>query len=379
MAKIQISQIDFPAPDFKFSLQSKEKVILKWLIDWLDYAIGANIIQYGDFLPEKFKLAKYLNVSTGTLQNAIRQAEDMGYFESRQSVGTVIKNPNSKDNIFEKTGSKKDKAVLLIKKYILDTNLKLGQALPNVKEFSRMIGLGDSTIRLALETLVAQGVLKVVPLKVNKSKWVYNSLICPDGIQFKGVNLVSSIAKKIKNYISQNCNVGDKIPSNSFFSKEFNISIRTVNEATRILNEQKVILSRRGRYGTIYLNTPEKIKMQKNREEKSLFMSKGKTQPLQENYLYCWEKTLDALKKYIIQNHQSGEKIPPMRELASILNVSTNTIKRAVSILCEEGYLIAQRGKYGGVFILEIPQEERNSEAFTWLALNPDVVKIKQN
>ena len=133
MAKIQISQIDFPAPDFKFSLQSKEKVVLKWLIDWLDYAIGANIIQYGDFLPEKFKLAKYLNVSTGTLQNAIRQAEDMGYFESRQSVGTVIKNPNSKDNIFEKTGSKKDKAVLLIKKYILDTNLKLGQALPSVK------------------------------------------------------------------------------------------------------------------------------------------------------------------------------------------------------------------------------------------------------
>ena len=379
MAKIQISQIDFPAPDFKFSLQSKEKVVLKWLIDWLDYAIGANIIQYGDFLPEKFKLAKYLNVSTGTLQNAIRQAEDMGYFESRQSVGTVIKNPNSKDNIFEKTGSKKDKAVLLIKKYILDTNLKLGQALPSVKELSRMVGLGDSTIRLALETLVSLQVLKVVPLKVNKSKWVYSSLISPDTVQFKGVNLVSSIAKKIKNFISQNCNVGDKIPSNSFFAKEFNISIRTVNEAARILNEQKIILSRRGRYGTIYINSPEKIKMQKNREEKSLFMSKGKTQPLQENYLYCWEKTLNALKKYIIQNHQSGEKIPPMRELASILNVSTNTIKRAVSILCEEGYLIAQRGKYGGVFILEIPQEERNFEAFTWLALNPDVVKIKQN
>ena len=56
---------------------------------------------------------------------------------------------------------------------------------------------------------------------------------------------------------------------------------------------------------------------------------------------------------------------------------STNTIKRAVSVLSEEGYLITQRGKYGGVFILEMPQKE--SEAFTWLALNPDVVKIKQN
>ena len=62
--------------------------------------------------------------------------------------------------------------------------------------------------------------------------------------------------------------MGDKIPSNSFFAKEFNISIRTVNEAARILNEQKIILSRRGRYGTIYISSPEKIKMQKNREEK---------------------------------------------------------------------------------------------------------------
>ena len=98
---------------------------------------------------------------------------------------------------------------------------------------------------------------------------------------------------------------------------------------------------------------------------------------LQKTYLYSWETTLEALKKYIIQNHESGDKIPSMKKLADILNVSTNTIKRAVSILCEEGYLIAQRGKYGGVFILEMPQKD--PEAFRWLALNPDVIQVKKS
>lgn len=238
------------------------------------------------------------------------------------------------------------------------------------------IGLGENTIRIALEELVSNNTLSVCLLKRNKCCWIYNLPISNDNLKFQDMDLVSAVAKKIKDYIVNNCQIGDKIPSNSIFAKMFNVSIRTVNEATKTLNEQKIILSRRGRYGTIYLNSPQKIKKQKEREEKSLFMSRSKGEVLQENYLYSWEKTLDALKKYIIQNHESGDKIPSMRELANILNVSTNTIKHAISIMCEDGYLIAQRGKYGGVFILEMPQKD--TETFTWLALNPDVVKIKQ-
>ena len=377
MAKIQISQIVFPAPSFKNTTLSKEKIVLNWLIDWINFSIKSGDLHYGDFLPEKIKFAKYLNVSAGTLQNAIRQAEDLGYFQSRQSVGTVINNPASREKIFEKTFSKKDRAISLIEKYILDNKLKTGAKLPNVKEFAQILTMGENTIRIALDALVVSGILCVDTLKGNKSCWIYQNPISEVDFQIQDDDLVNIIATKIKDYIVCRCQIGDKIPSNGVFSKMFKVSIRTVNAATKILNEQKIILSRRGRYGTIYLNDPQKIKKQKEREEKSLFMSKSKTEMLQETYLYSWEKTLDALKKYIIQNHDTGDKIPSMRELASILNVSTNTIKRAVSILCEEGYLIAQRGKYGGVFILEMPQKE--SEAFTWLALNPDVVKIKQN
>lgn len=376
MAKIQISQINLAAPSFKNITVPKEKVVLKWLIDWVKYSIESNVIQYGDFLPEKSKLAKYLNVSAGTLQNAIRQAEDMGFFQSRQSVGTVVKDPNSSKKIFEKTFSKKDKAVSLIKKYIIDNKLKLGAKLPSAKQLSQITQMGDNTVRLALDVLVMSKNLSVLTLKGNKSCWIYSASFKDSDFNFSGSGLVDVVAKKIKNYVAQNYALGDKIPSNGTFADMFNVSIRTVNEATKILNEQKIILSRRGRYGTIFLNSPQKIMKQKEREEKSLFMSKNKAEVLHQNYLYSWEKTLDALKKYIIQNHEVGDKIPAMRTLSSILNVSTNTIKRAISILCDEGYLIAQRGKYGGVFILEMPQKEQ--EAFAWLALNPDVVKIKQ-
>ena len=117
------------------------------------------------------------------------------------------------------------------------------------------------------------------------------------------------------------------------------------------------------------------LEKRRDREEKSIFMSRGKTQTLQNSYMYSWETTLEALKKYIIQNHQAGDKIPPMAQLAPILGVSTNTIRRAINLMCQEGYLIAQRGKYGGVFILELP--EKQTEAFTWLAINPSAIKAK--
>ena len=305
MAKIQISQINFSAPDFKNTISSKEKIVLKWLIDWIENSIKLEEIHYGDFLPEKSKLAKYLNVSVGTLQNAIRQAEDLGYFESRQSVGTVIRNPSSNEKVFEKTFSKKDKAVLLIKKYILENKLKTGTNLPNVKEISQLIGIGENTVRIALDTLVQSKILMHYTKNGNKSCWSYLNTVKENYSEFEDIGLIDIVAKKIKDYIVNNYKLGEKVPSNLTLSKMFNVSIRTVNEAVRLLGEQKIILSRRGRYGTIYLNNPQKIIKQREREEKSLFMSKGKTEKLQETYLYSWEKTLDALKKFIIQKHNT--------------------------------------------------------------------------
>ncbi len=381
MKKILISQIDTPKPDYKKSQLSKEKTVLRWLIDFITFSVRNGAIEYGSLLPSKSELANYLGVSIGTVQNAIRQAEDMGYFESKQSVGTMVKDPTLVDKKFEKMLSKKDIAVEEIKKYIIDNKIKTGSQLPSVLVLSSVINFHQNTIRLALECLVREGILLRVELRGHKVCWIYQNKIVQkqSGVSLYEnntcVTLIDKTANKLKEYIVSNCTLGDRVPSNEEFSKMFNISIRTVNEATRILNQQNIILSRRGKYGTIYLNDPQKIKKQKEREEKSLFMSRGQKEGLRNTYLYNWEKALSALKKYIMQNHESGDKIPSMKTLAAILSVSTNTVKKAVSILCDEGYLITQRGKYGGIFVLEIPQKE--SEAFTWLALNPDVVRVK--
>ena len=94
-----------------------------------------------------------------------------------------------------------------------------------------------------------------------------------------------------------------------------------------------------------------------------------------QNYTYSWQKALTHLKKYIVQNYEAGDKIAPIRELATILGVSPNTIRRALQDLFQSGHLVSQRGKLGGIFIMEMPEIEE--ETFRWLALNPDALSFK--
>lgn len=45
-----------------------------------------------------------------------------------------------------------------------------------------------------------------------------------------------------------------------------------------------------------------------------------------------------------------GEKLPPERELASMLGVSRDTLREAIGELVSSGYLLSKRGRYGGTF-----------------------------
>ena len=65
--------------------------------------------------------------------------------------------------------------------------------------------------------------------------------------------------------------------------------------------------------------------MRKNKDEKE----RRKLNNTQ-TFVYSWQKALTHLKKYIVENYEAGDKIAPIRELASILNVSPNTIRRAL-------------------------------------------------
>lgn len=45
-----------------------------------------------------------------------------------------------------------------------------------------------------------------------------------------------------------------------------------------------------------------------------------------------------------------GEKLPPERELASMLGVSRDTVREAIGALVASGFLESKRGRYGGTF-----------------------------
>jgi len=68
----------------------------------------------------------------------------------------------------------------------------------------------------------------------------------------------------------------------------------------------------------------------------------------------AYEETVERLLQTIrLGLIHPGEQLPPERELASMLNVSRDTVRDATSSLADAGYLVIRRGRYGGTFIAD--------------------------
>ena len=375
MKKILITEIHTSQIDLKNGSilnTPKGRIILDWLINWVEEGLKQGLFNIGDLIPSKKDLAKYHNVSTGTVQNAVRYAEDLGYFTSRQCVGTMIAD-KTQPHSDTKATSKKDAAVLNIKKYIVQNKFKKGDILPASRIIAGEVETSQNTVRLALDILTREGILTQKSKSANKPVKIlnvdYKEIETGQENEIKSETLSNKLYLKIKKYITENYKLNDKIMPNEDFAKMFNVSVRTINDAMKRLNKEKIILSLRGKYGTRYINEPDKLSKQKDAGEKSRFMSapKGKSE-IKNSYPYSWQRVLDQIKKYMITNHEAGDKLPSMKELANTLNVSANTIRRAVGELVEHGILYCERGKHGGIYIVEMPAKE---DAYQWLALNP--------
>lgn len=71
---------------------------------------------------------------------------------------------------------------------------------------------------------------------------------------------------------------------------------------------------------------------------------------------------VDYIKDSIYQGKfQAGEKMPPERELAQMMNVSRNTIREAYKILAAQGYLTIRHGN--GVFVTDAEGQIKNITA----------------
>ncbi len=330
------------APHVHIFLPNENKVdkISAWLEKWIISELKSGKIKFNDYLPKKGDLACHIGVSLGTMQNVYRTLEDKGLIESRQKIGSYIKDNTSGKNI-EKLTSKREVVCEEIKKYITENKYKQGEYLVSARKLSEIISVPFATVMVSLNRLVSEGIIEKKP---------NGFLVKTVDFEVKNLEqqtLTEKIAEHINRYIKKNLKPGDKLPSNNAMADMFNVSVKTIHDAVKILSVAGIIKTRRGYYGTVV-----------TRNDK------------EDNVPYYYEQVEQSIKKYIAENSKVGDKLPSIKNFVEVFNVSAKTIKNALDNLEADGYINFVRGKYGGTFVLNIPTVYE--KGYTWLALSPE-------
>lgn len=59
-----------------------------------------------------------------------------------------------------------------------------------------------------------------------------------------------------------------------------------------------------------------------------------------------------------------GDRLPAERDLATMLGISRDTVREAISTLADAGFLVSKRGRYGGTFVVDtLPSAREEGEA----------------
>ena len=310
--------------------EDKTKTLVNLLVKYIEHA------NKNDIMPDKKNMSEVLGIGIGTVQNAYRILEDKGLVVSKQRIGTIISSEQAK-----KQTSKRDICMKTISDYMQKNNIDNIENLPSSRQLSKMFNIPLNTINSAINYLKTGMTVKVQ----------------------KSMTLAEKISKEIEQYIEQNCKIGDNLPSINTLTKILNVSFKTVHEAEKILTNKRIITSYRGQHGTVILKMPkDKIK---TRKEDLIFA------PAHEAAFYYYEKIQTQIKKLIINNNlEIGSKLPTMRQLSSMLDANVNTIRRALKALAEDGYVALEKGRYGGTFVTNIPDEQ----SYKWIALNSQYI-----
>lgn len=348
LTKLTVSDINRPLPDLQNTV--KTEAIANWLMSWLDL----NELE-GSLLPTKAEFAYHLGVSLGTVQNVFKILENKHYIFLKQRVGAIITNKN--DITLRKQTSKADIAVEIIKDFILSSDLNLGDKFVSARKLSQTTKISLNTVRVAIDKLVSKKILEATDnclILKNKDFKVQKS--------HSTETLVDKVKKDLKKYVSENFKIGEKLPSNTELAQKMNVSVKTVHNAIKLLEKENMLLSRRGTYGTIVTNTSMNSAFEPRREM-SIFA------PAQETAFYHYQKTQNKIKRIISENYSIGSKLPTIKQFSEQMDLSPNTIRKALNNLAKEGILRFSRGRYGGIFVIDMPDVEE--QTFRWLAVNP--------
>lgn len=339
----------------KLKIENGKK--LSSIVSWLEFVLQNSGVKGKILMPKKQDLAKLLHVGLGTIQNAYRCLEDKGLLISKQCVGTFYI-AESSDLNFRKLTSKKDILVTEILNYFKNENLKQGDKISSVRFFANLFNASTSTILQVFEQLENMSILE----NINGERFILTMDFNSSDIIKE--TLVDKVYKDLKIYIAENLKQGEKMPSVYKLAKDFSVSVKTVFSAIHKLQKEGILKTLSGRYGTVVIRVPnDKVFYQK--PEISIFAS------AQETYYYRYERILNIIKKMILDNFEVGSKLPSISELALLLDVNSNTIRKTFDVLREEGIVSSVRGRYGGTFVLELPDLE-STQSYQWLAVTND-------
>jgi len=371
LERIDVSQLPKEIPDFQAPGATKDTLIAEWLKAWICTGMQTGKLTESHLLPRKGDIARHLGVSVGTVQNAIRYIEDEGHVESKQRIGTMIRSAENGKSRMRKQTSKRDQAVEAVKHLIVERGISTGAMLPSAREIAKLIGSAPNTTRLALEFLSGTGTLQSLGNRGNKANWVLQQV--PDVDRNGGVNaiesetLIDQLERDLKELVAEQFDINAKLPSHLELSEQFKVSIKTVHDAMKRLSDQGIIQSKRGRYGTFVVRKPDTTKFYSAAE--NIFM------PAEEASFYNYEKVEQHLKVLIKQNFKVGDKLPSMGALSKELDVSSNTVRKALQNLAKQGCVTFSRGRYGGTYVKEVPEVDVTDKAFQWVSINPETIK----
>lgn len=370
--KISVSELPREIPDFTSTFESKDSIIKKWIINWIKSAVETKNIKENDILPKKSEISDYLGVSVGTVQNAIRYVEDEGYLKSKQRLGTMISNTTNPICTIQKSTSKRDKAIEAVQRVILQKGIKTGKSIPSTRKMAELLGVSQNTTRLAYEYLNRAGIITSRNTRGNESNWILKEIpvINNERIKlFEEINtetLVQKLTNDLKHYLGTNYQIGDKIPSHEELALELNVSVKTIHDCISTLAKEGIVLSRRGRYGTIFSKNPLKPAFEPLKENSIFAKAEDAT-------MYHYQRIENKIINLIKSEYKAGDKLPTMQEFSQMFDVSTNTIRKALNNLESQGYITFGRGRFGGTFLIEIPEQEEY-QAYQWIAINPNYI-----
>ena len=370
--RISINELPVEIPDFSSTYEPKDSIIKKWIISWILSAISKNQIKENDILPHKKDISEHLGVSVGTVQNAIRYVEDEGYLKSKQKLGTMISNFSNpiQDNI--KSTSKREKTILAIKKAIIQKEYKIGKPIPSTRKMSEFLGISQNTTRLAYEYLCSIGILESMQMRGNDSNWYLKEIPTVTTNEIKQLDnlsadtLVYKITSDLKLYLAQNYKIGEKIPTQEELAYKLKVSVKTIHDCIKQLNRESILISRRGRYGTILAQNPVSPAFEPLKE-KSIFAK------AEEASFYSYQKVENKIINLINNDYKAGDKLPSIKDLSKKYDVSTNTIRKALISLEQQGFVTFGRGRFGGTFVIEKP-ETSEKQSYQWLSINPNYI-----